>query len=36
MQMMRMALSLGQLEEAVGHLKVLDADLWGTARVFFA
>ena len=24
------------LEEAVGHLKVLDADLWGTARVFFA
>ena len=24
------------LVEAVGHLKVLDADLWGTARVFFA
>jgi 6-phosphofructokinase 1 len=24
------------LEEAVGHLKVLDADLWETARVFFA
>jgi 6-phosphofructokinase 1 len=24
------------LEEAVGHLKTLDEDLWRTARVFFA